>query len=50
MFKQLDKAVYWGTDDRERKGGDYFHVRYRPTSKRLPTPTPNSVPSPEPAR
>lgn len=40
LLKQLDKSVHWGTDDRERKGGDYFHVRYRPTARHLPTPIP----------
>jgi predicted pyridoxine 5'-phosphate oxidase superfamily flavin-nucleotide-binding protein/tRNA A37 methylthiotransferase MiaB len=43
LFKQMDKAVYWGTDDRECKGGDYFHARYRPTSKRPPTPIPARI-------
>jgi|GEM_PF-293361 len=39
LMKQLDKTVNWGTDDRQRKGGDYFRVRYRRTSLRPPTPT-----------
>jgi predicted pyridoxine 5'-phosphate oxidase superfamily flavin-nucleotide-binding protein len=43
QLKPIDKAVYWGTDDRELKGGDYFHVRFRPTSKRLPTPVSRST-------
>ncbi|NUT53998.1 MAG: pyridoxamine 5-phosphate oxidase [Saccharothrix sp.] len=45
LLKRLDKAVRWGTDDRERKGGDYFRARFRPTSRHLPTPTP--VPRPD---
>ncbi|WP_020672460.1 B12-binding domain-containing radical SAM protein [Amycolatopsis nigrescens] len=43
LLKQLDKDVYWGTDDRGCKGGDYFRVRFRTTSKRLPTPVPPSA-------
>ncbi|MEU3256195.1 pyridoxamine 5'-phosphate oxidase family protein [Streptomyces sp. NPDC006997] len=40
LLKQLNKSLHWGTDDRERKGGDYFHVRFRKTSNRPPVPTP----------
>jgi hypothetical protein len=38
LLKPFDKSVYWGTDDRECKGGDYFRVRFQATSQRLPTP------------
>jgi radical SAM superfamily enzyme YgiQ (UPF0313 family)/predicted pyridoxine 5'-phosphate oxidase superfamily flavin-nucleotide-binding protein len=46
LFKAVDKAVDWGTDDRERKGGDYFRVHYRATAKRPPTPIPVRPPTP----
>jgi radical SAM superfamily enzyme YgiQ (UPF0313 family)/predicted pyridoxine 5'-phosphate oxidase superfamily flavin-nucleotide-binding protein len=39
LFEQLDKTVQWGTDDRQRKGGDYFRARYKHTSSKPPTPT-----------
>lgn len=45
LMKQLDKTVYWGTDDRESKGGDHFRARYRRTSSRPPTPTVRRTPA-----
>ena len=34
LLAKLDKEIVWGTDDRRRKGGDYFHAR----SRRPPRP------------
>ncbi|WHZ00995.1 pyridoxamine 5'-phosphate oxidase family protein [Neobacillus sp. YX16] len=28
MLKQIDKKIYWGTDDEKQKGGDFFKVKH----------------------
>jgi predicted pyridoxine 5'-phosphate oxidase superfamily flavin-nucleotide-binding protein/tRNA A37 methylthiotransferase MiaB len=54
LLRQLDKAVRWGTDDMDYKGGDYFQLRRRaqrgarPT-KRLGPGGPVTPPAREPA-
>ena len=38
LFRKLDKAIHWGTDDVVHKGGDYFKVKASRQSRVNNTP------------
>jgi predicted pyridoxine 5'-phosphate oxidase superfamily flavin-nucleotide-binding protein len=57
-LRKLDKDIDWGTDNEQRKGGDYFKAKndprpwvapVEPKAKPVPAPAPAAEPEPEPA-